>query len=188
MMIRRKLCWGVCCVVVLLSVNAFAGYRSELGRVTKHGHLYEVTTMDAKLLWHATLVTDSFRRARSQKYIELNHLDSLTAARWMAREEERQAESWEVIVTMYSKAEYEQFTTGSNSFWKIVLRTAAGEEVMPLAVEMIPTAPLERRLYPHLNRWARAYQVVFPKVELGNRAVLALQSVVGSSTLRWKLR
>lgn len=181
-------------IAVVVAVIGIVGhaearsYRAELRHVTERGSLYDGTTLDAKLLWQATLVTDDFRHARESRHVEINHLGAIEAARWIADEEAKQTEGWEFFITFYSKSDYQLFTGNKDSFWQARLKTTTGEEAEPTSVEMVPVTPYARVLYPHFTRWSRAYRVIFPKVDLGQRPTLTLQSVVGSSTLKWNLR
>ena len=185
---KKASMWCVILLCAFVSAKTNAGYRSELRRMTEHGVLYDPTTLDAKLDWRATLVSDDFRRARSQKHIELHHLNPLAAARWVADEEVKQSEGWEFFIALYTKSDYRQLSHRSDSFWKAVLVTSSGEEVEPTNVEMVPITPYERELYPYLSRWSYGYRIFFPKVDLGQRPHFTLRSVVGSSTLKWRLR
>lgn len=162
------------------------GYRSLVWDVTKQGRIYDGKTWDAKLLWNATLVTDHYRRAREEKHVALHHLDALAAAQWVAAEERNHADGWEVFIGFYAKKDYKKFELSPDSFWEIFLTLSSGEMIAPTSIEMVPVTPYELLLYPYLNRWSKAYRVIFPKVDLRGRPRLTLQSVVGSSTLTWK--
>lgn len=177
-------------LIVLLfaaSEGEAKGYRSELNRVTKKGRIYDGHTWDAKLLWHATLVTDEFRRARALRHIELNRLSPIASSRFIADEEATQQNAWEVFVGFYTKSDYKQFTAGADTFWHIQLITPSGETIDPLSVEMVPVTPYTQTLYPYLDRWSRGYRVRFPKADLGKRPRLMLWSVVGESAITWAL-
>ena len=180
---------SLCVIFLAIAPNLSArSYRSELNRATHEGRLYGGKSIDAKLLWSATLVTDDFRRARAEEHATLNHLGAVEAARWLASEEERQSKEWECFVTFYAKSEYQKFSTGSDSFWNIFLVDDVGDHVSPHTIELIPVTPYIELIYPQVNRWSKAYRVTFPKVRLGRHPDLTLQSVVGSSTLTWRLR
>lgn len=183
---RRLIALVVMVLALSAGVEARAGYRNELRRATKSGRMYSVTTWDAKLMWHATFLGDRFRRAFEKKHVKIEHLGPLQAARFVSEQEYRHAEGWDFFVGFYTKSEYKKFSSEPDSFWKIFITTETGEAVHPRAIEMIPISPYEEIMYPYLTRWSKAYRVTFPKVGLGKKFSLTLQSVVGESTLKWK--
>lgn len=162
-------------------------YRSELRRVTERGKLYDGKSFDAKLIWNATLVTDDFRRARAKKYSSIHRLGAVEAARFIASEETEQQKTWDFFLHLYASPKYEHLSSTSSSFWEVTLQTESGEEMVPIAIELVPVSPEHEVLYPHIDRWSKAYRVVFPKADLGRKVRLTLSSVVGNSTLTWRL-
>ena len=174
--------------VFFLPQSHAASYQGELRKVTERGRIYTAKNFDAQLIWRATLFTDSYRRAHEQRYIEVNHLGPIEAARWVAEAEKHQAEGWEFFVALYAHDEAKEFSLQPESFWKVVLTTSQGEELRPESIEMIPVSPYVFVMYPHVDRWSQTYRVVFPKADLGGRAKLTLQSVLGTSTLSWRVR
>lgn len=174
--------------VTLISQIAAAGYGFDLAKATHNGRIFNFETWDANLIWHATFFSDDYRRAFEKQYIEKNHMDALESAQFIGVEERKQAKGWEFFISFYTKKDYKTFTMESDSFWTIHLTTAGGESVAPNEIESIPITPYERVMYPHLNRWSRAYRVTFPKVELGDEFALTIESVVGKSTVEWKVK
>ncbi|MBI4125971.1 MAG: hypothetical protein HY465_00605 [Deltaproteobacteria bacterium] len=181
-------------VIILTVLLAFvpaseaASYRGELRKVTERGRIYTAENFDAKLIWRASLFTDTYRHAHEQRHIEVNHLGPIEAARWVAEAEKRQAETWEFFVALYAHDEAKEFSLQPDSFWKVILTTSQGEELRPTSIEMIPVSPYISVMYPYVDRWSRTYRVVFPKTDLGGRTKLTLQSVLGTSTLSWRVR
>lgn len=172
----------------LLPQGQAVSYRHELAKASERGRIYTAKNFDAQLIWRATLFTDSYRRAHEQRHIEVNHLGPIEAARWIAEEEKRQAEGWEFFVALYAHDEAKEFSLQPDSFWKVVLTTSQGEELRPTSIEMIPVSPYVSVMYPYVDRWSHTYRVVFQKTDLGGRTKLTLQSVLGSSTLSWRVR
>ena len=176
-------------IFLLIPILANAkSYRSELRSATERGQIYDTTTWDAKLIWHATLFTDEYRRAYTDRHIKINHLSARESARYVATQMEDQAEEWEFFISFYSKKAYKHFEQTKNSFWKIELSTSSGEVLKPYKVEFVPITPYQTEMFPHLNMWSKAYKVTFRKAELGKKASLSLKSVVGSSVLKFKLK
>ncbi|OGQ22592.1 MAG: hypothetical protein A3I05_04545 [Deltaproteobacteria bacterium RIFCSPLOWO2_02_FULL_44_10] len=171
---------------ISLSAEAAASYRSELRKATKTGRLYSVDNFEAKLIWDATFVTDHYRRARAKEHIRLLKLSPLEAARYFAEEETKQQEETEVIVSLYSRKDYEHFSSDAETFWHIVLETDEGQKLSPLEVAEFPVSPYQKKLYPHVNRWSNVYRVIFPKGQMNEKVKIMLWSVVGESTLQWR--
>ena len=175
-------------VIVVLSATAHASYRSELNRATKGSRIYDLRNGNAKIIFKTTLFTDDFRRAFAEKDAEIHYLGPIDAAAVVAREETKQMNGWEVFVGMYTRKEYKKFSLEKDTFWESFLTTAHGETVSPTSIEKITITPYWKIMFPYINRWDRAYRVVFPKSALGNEVSFTLQSIEGQMTVTWKLK
>jgi hypothetical protein len=173
--------------LLILAGQASAGYGMKVSGATETGRVYHANNWDAEIIWHATFMSDRFRQAYEQRYAKLNHFDQYGALQFAAEQDLRQRRGWEFYIGIYTKDRYKEFTTYEDSFWKIKLVTGLGEEVAPITVEQVPITPLEENLFPYLDRWSRLFRVVFPKVALGDRIELTAYSVIGESTLKWRL-
>jgi len=175
---------------ILFSANFVEarGYHSSLKHMTKKDSVYGLDNFSARLIWRATFFSDDFRKSFEKKHISINHLGALEAAKFVAEQEYLQSKGWTFFIGFYTRKEYKQFTSGKDSFWKIDLITQFGERVTPIEIDSLPVTPYERIMFPYLNRWSRAYKIVFPKVKLGKKFKLFLYSVVADSTLKWKMK
>lgn len=185
---RRVAAVAVMALLALWGSSAVASLRYDraVRMATHNGRLYNFETWDAKIIWHATFFTDRFRRAFERRHIEVNHLDPEEANPFVAEQEHRQSQGWDVIVSSYTKKDYRTFSLSHDSFWKAKLTTSSGETVAPREIESIPVTPYAKAMYPHLTRWSKLYRVTFPKVDLGREFSMTIQSVVGGSTLSWR--
>jgi hypothetical protein len=165
-----------------------ATYRSELRKVTERDRIYNFDNFDARLIWHATFFSDDFRQAYIKKHAKINHLNDEDAEVFAAKQNWRQENNWDFFIGVYAQSDYKKITSGKDSFWNIYLITESGEKIAPSSVEPIPISPYERMMFSYLNRWAKGYRISFPKIELGKKFQLFLYSVVGDSTLKWKLK
>lgn len=165
---------------------AVAGYGQSLRQATRNGRIFNLETWDANLIWHATFFSDSFRPKFAEKHVAIHRMNALEAADAAAELGRRQAAGWDFFISFYTKKDYKSFSIEPSSFWKIRLITQSGEVLRPDSIDMIPITPYERVMYPHINRWSKAYRVTFPKVDLGDEFELTLHSVVGESTVTWK--
>lgn len=187
-MARRIVTACIIALACLFCAEAFAGYGTDLSRATKNHRIFDFVSWDARLIMHATFFSDSFRQSYEQRFAERNHFDALEEARFVEEQDRRQANGWEFFVTFYTKKEYKKFSIEPDSFWKMRMTTASGEVVKPIEIEQLPVTPYEQVMFKHLNRWSKAYRVTFPKVSLGDKFDLTIQSVVGESTMKWKLK
>ncbi len=175
-------------VFIVAPVIAEAAYGPSLRSATKVGRVFHTVTWDLKLIWHATFFSDTFRDAYIDRHIKVNYLSPEEAALYREEQERRQADSWQFTIIMYTKSDYKNFTSFEDSFWKILLETESGEVYKPISVDMIPITPYEEVMYPFIDRWSAEYRVTFPKVPLGERFWLTMESVVGKSTLTWRVK
>ena len=180
-------------VLVIISICAFGtdsfakSYSGELRKATESGKVYDLETMDARIVWHATLFTPGFRRAFAKRHVKLNHMAALEAAKWVAEAEMEQAEVWEFFVSMYTKKDYKGLDMDEDSFWKIRL-IADGESYAPLTIERLSKTPYYKQMYKYIDRWSHLYRVVFQKVSLGKKPELSIYSIMGKSNLKWHLK
>lgn len=168
--------------------TASAGYGKELRRATEKGSVYHSTDWQAELILRATFFSDAFREAFAKKHETLRYLSRPEVDRYVAEQEMRQREGWEFFLSVYTRKQYQNFSNYDDSFWKIYLITGSGERVEPVSVDLLPVTPYEKKMFPYIDRWSKAYLVVFPKVELGDEFELEMTSVVGTSRLKWKLK
>lgn len=175
------------CISLAPISEAKPNYRKELKKVTKRGQTFDGTTWDAEVIWHATFFSDKFRKAFIKKHATIHHMGPLETAQWKADQSFVHNERWDFIVVMYTKKEYKRFSMDIDSFWDIILTTENGKSVHPTSIEQTPSTPYEKVMFPYINRWSKIYRVSFPKVNLGNKIQLTLQSIVGVSTLEWDL-
>ncbi len=186
---RRLISFAV--VFIALAVccsGAHASYRSHVKKATKQGRLYDMTTGNARILMDATLFTDDFRRVFAEKDADIHYLNDSAAAELLADQMAIQQKGWEIFVGMFSPKDYTVFSTKSDSFWNAHLVTSLGEVVDPISIEEVKINPYWRVMFPYLTRWSRAYRVVFPKAALGDSAQMLMQSVVGETSVKWKIK
>lgn len=141
--------------------------------------------MQTKVIWHATYFSPEFRRAFVAEHAEKKHLSAVGAARYLAEQEKKQSEGEEFFIGMVTRKPYRNFSLGQESFWEAVLTLENGEELRPKRIDFVEITPYEQVLFPYLNRWSKAYRVVFPKTDLGEKFQLTLRSVIGQTHLKW---
>jgi len=185
-MVKKTL---ISCLLIsffLPSLGAEAGYGSLRRKWTKSERIYTLKSLDTVLLWKTTYFSPEFRRAKTQKHIQLKYLDPMEAAQVVEKEEKRQEKYHEFFLSIFTQKDFQQFSMSPDSFWKMILTAEDGTVVHPVSIEMVPVGPYEQKMFPYLNRWSKAYRVLFPKAPLGNRFKATLRSVAGESTIQWK--
>lgn len=184
---KRTAIFAMAFVIALIAAKAFgeASYKSELRTATREEALYDLYTGNAKILLKATLFTDDFRHAFAQKHAEVHYLSPEATAAVIAEQEQLQQREWEFFISMFTPKDYRKFSLGSDTFWSTYLVTADGESIAPVSIKEMKATPYWHVMFPYITKWSRIYRVVFPKVSLGNKATLTMQSVVGYTTITW---
>lgn len=175
-------------VTLFFSANAFASYHSDLKKVSTSSRMYSGTQFDAEMIAQATLFTEKFRKSFAEKHIAVEHLDATEAALFFAEQMKKQGEGTELTLFLYTKKDYKKVSVDKDSFWKLKLELASGEILKPLNIELLTSSPYLSVMYPDSNRWSKAYRVTFPKAELKGNVKLHVQSVIGESVLKWRLK
>lgn len=170
-------------LIVLLSLVGCSGYQQTLGRVTKSGKVYDPGTLSAKVIWKAVLVTDAMREARITREAQLRHVSPEEAARYIP--EQWNGQGTVFYVDFYGPKQVNDLDRPGD-YWHFELRDNAGNVYAPRGLMKEDIRPLERKLFPFLSPWSKAYLVWFPEV-VGNRVALTLYGLGTSSTLKWKL-
>ncbi|MFH1830823.1 MAG: hypothetical protein ABH871_08640 [Pseudomonadota bacterium] len=185
---KRLLTCIVLIAIICSSAAVQAGYRRELSKATEMGRIYHPNDWNAELIWHATFFNKHFRDAFIKQHEKIKRIDPINAERFETEQMHRQVSGWDFLIVMYTREQYKSFSVYDDSFWRIELITADGEAVKPLSIEMLPITPYEERMFPFIDRWSKAYRVTFPKVPLRDEVELTMKSVVGESTLEWKVK
>ena len=187
----RRLVAGILAFAVVVGASAASAgwsYNRAFSKASKSGKLYDPGTWEARLIWYATFFDDDFRQAFEKRHLQITHISGESADAFHEEQLRRQEAGWTFFVTMYTKEPYKKFTAFDDSFWKIKLTTGTGETVEPVAVENFPVDPYAITMFRFVDRWSKIYRVIFPKVPLGDHIELTLSSVVGESTLSWKIK
>lgn len=178
--------FGFACL--LISLSAQAGYGSARRHWTESGRIYTATSLNSVLLWSATYFSPKFRHAFEKQHVKIESLAPAEADRFIAAQEVQQGKANEFFIGIFTQQETQEFSTDMSTFWKAELTAGDGTVLKPTAIEMVPIGPYERKMFPYLNRWNKAYRVFFPNADLGEKFSLTLKSIEGSSTLRWNNR
>ncbi|MBI2346841.1 MAG: hypothetical protein HYV03_08235 [Deltaproteobacteria bacterium] len=183
-----KALFGICCCLSLLAGGCSTGsttYGRTLRQWTRHQKLYDFNTLSAELIWHATLLTVPLHEARVARESAMRG--------WSAEEVDRalpwawSAPGTAFMVGFYAPKEVQSLSLTEDYFWHLTLLLPTGEEVRPLSIEEVPASPLERKLFPYLHRWSRAYFIRFAPALPSGRIALRLRGLSANSTLQWDI-
>jgi len=156
--------------------SAVAGYNSIARKWTRHARLFSFNTMEARLIWNATLVTDELLDAQ-RELVDKRKMNIDVPS----------YEGTNFFVALYTDKDLGIFSLDKASNWEIALVGNDGQEVVPVKIEQVTLTVNEEIFYPHAPKWSKMYRVQFPATDLGREPMLIMRSIVGSSALKWKL-
>lgn len=190
--LNRHVRWGLlavlCGVGLVWPVSSGAGalsYKRTLARWTAHAQAFSLDDLRAELIWHTALVTPELRAARVLREADLRG--------WSPDEVERAlplAWNWPgttFFIGLYGPKGFERLSLNEENYWHLELAAPDGMVYEPVVIEEFPLTPLERKLFPFLNQWTRAYFVRFAPTLSAGPVELTLKGLNARSTLRWKL-
>lgn len=165
-------------VLAAASSVACAGYGSILKKWTKTGRSFNPDTLDARLIFTATILSDDIISAQKD-VVEDRKMDNIDVPASSGND---------FFISFFAHKWLADLSNESNSTWKMFLVGANGVEIAPQKIEPVTITPVEAVFYPYLNRWSKAYHVSFPRTELGRHPQLILRSIVTESVAKWNLK
>ncbi len=168
---------------------AAPSYRSVLKKWTRHDQVFVWDNFEARLIWHATYLSDEYRRVRLERQSKL--LEWSVDER-LSRESEDRGESQKYDVfflSIYAGSSQWPEVGKDSGKWKIVLQQGGGEPIASVQFERVPVTQVERELFPFLDKWSHGYVVKFPKtIRSGEPFRLRMTGIPARSELSWKNR
>lgn len=169
---------GIILAITLITFSsAHAGYRTVLKKWTKTGHSFAFETMDALLIWDATLLSEELLNAR-RELAKKRKIDIKTP----------EPEGVTFFVSLYTHKYLKNFSLDEDSAWKVFLVGVDGMEIPPTKIEPITYNIVDKVFYPHVSPWSKPYYIYFPAVDLGHHPKLILRSLAAESAVEWKLK
>lgn len=172
--------------------TAFAGihYHSALKKWTREDRIYTIDNFEARMIWHATYLSEEFRQARRDKTWKLLDLNAQEQERNL-REDQRESEKYDVFfLSIYAGSSKFPEVGKDDGRWRLLLRTDLtdhGELIQPISFERVPVTQLERDLYPYIDKWSYTYVAKFPRVIRGRDSFqLEMAGIPAKSILTWK--
>ena len=161
-------------------------YQSALKTWTRHDEVYTWKNFEARVVWYATYQSMSFRTARVLRYAKLYDLDE-DQVQALIRQEKDEDKKYDVFfVSVYAGSAQWPDIGKDTSKWRIVLGTAAGNELEPVSMEKIPDDQILRQIYPYIDRWSSTYEIRFPKgLKEGEPFELRMVGIPADSNLVW---
>ncbi len=171
-----------------LSAWSQKSYKSILKDWTRDDEAYNWSEMEARMVWHATYLSDDFRAAKIERYAELYKLNPEEVLKLKTAEQEQAAKHDAFFVAVYAGSRVYPDIGKDRNLWRLVLETPAGS-VQPLVWEEVPRNQVTRTLFPYIDRWARLFEVKFPKSIQSQTANISLKmvGVPADSTLSWNI-
>lgn len=190
MKLTYKFVLFVCALSAFVSVaQAGRSYRSVLGDWTRSDHIYTWDNFEARLIWHATYESPSFREAKVEKYTHLYELQGEELLRYVSQEEEEGRKFDVFILSVYAGSNQWYDFGRDTSLWRLVLETNDGKRRVADSLHEITQTQVERALFPHADKWSKLYEVKFPKIVGPETKTVTLKmvGVPADSTLTWSL-
>lgn len=178
----------IAALVLLAAVPAAAkeSYSSALKEWTRTGKVYVWDNMEARLIWNATYLSPDFREARREKLDALLEWTDAELMKQVRDDAEESAEYDVFFLSVYAGSSAAPEVGKDDGLWRVFLDTKHAS-VAPLQMERLPVTQVEKALYPHLDKWSRAYYVRFPKTLLpGDAFTLRMAGIPAKSQLVWK--
>lgn len=174
-------------VLLSFATAIAADYRSVLKKWTRHDSVFVLDNLEARMIWNATYLSPEYRQARLSRLAEL-YERSQEERRLREGEDGEEQKKFDVFfVGLYTGSSQWSDVGRNEGLWKAVLETGGGELVESLRFERIPITPVERNLYPYLDKWSQAYLLTFPKtLREGRPFRLRMTGIPARSELVWK--
>jgi hypothetical protein len=173
-------------LAIAVAAEAGTSYQSSLKEWTRTGKVYVWDNMEARLIWNATYLSPEFRAARREKLDALlEWTDGELATK--IREDAEESAAYDVFfLSVYAGSAVSPEVGKDDGLWRLFLDTKS-DAVAPAQMERLPVTQVERALYPHLDKWSRAYYVRFPKtLRPGEPFTLRMAGVPAKSQLVWQ--
>ncbi|HSA59474.1 MAG TPA: hypothetical protein VLJ37_07295 [bacterium] len=184
--LKKAVITAVILLIAAAQAAAKESYPSALKEWTRTGKVYVWDNMEARLIWNATYLSPDFRAARREK---LDALLEWTDAELMTqvREDAEESADYDVFfLSIYAGSAAAPEVGKDDGLWRVFLDTK-GATIAPVQMERLPVTQVEKVLYPHLDKWSRAYYVRFPKtLHPGDAFTLRMAGVPAKSQLVWK--
>lgn len=156
-------------------------YRATLRDWTRKAEVFDFHSMRAELMWNVVWITPEVREARVLREAELRNVSPSEAA-------EHLPSDWygpgtRFYVGFFAPRDMKDLEA-ADGYWRFQLKDANGGSYRATAIARQEITPLDRKLFPFLTYWTKAYIVSFPEIH-GPPAHLTLYGLNAKSTLRW---
>lgn len=170
-----------------VTAEAMPGYRSVLKKWTREDRVWAWDNLEVRMIWHATCLSEEFRKARRERLAGLYEWTPTDRARAKADDESESRKYDVFFLSIYAGSSQWSDIGKNDGEWKIVLETDGRPPVESLKFEKISVTQAERTLYPFIDSWSHTYLVKFPKtISEGVGFRLKMTGIPARSELVWK--
>lgn len=175
----------ICCGVALSAGCAaqLGQYGGALRQWGRQAQVYDFDLVRAEAVWSATWLSDAMREARVAREAQLRNMDAGAVDAALPSAWHHTGTTF--FVTLFAPRDAGGDLGGVSPLWSLELHDGAGRVLQPAAIESVKPTTLDRKLFPSLTPWSRAYYVRFAGV-VQRPARLILRGPTLSSTLEWK--
>jgi hypothetical protein len=178
-------------LILLLGTGVFApsdSYRSVLNQWTRSGRDHELENPELRLKWHATYLSDQFRKVRRERLASLLAWTEAEKSGEQLKDQEELRQYDIFFIGVYAGSSAWSDIGRESARWRIVL-DARGQSIAPLEMKKVPITDQERELFPFLDHWSDAYLIRFPKrIKNGESFSLKMLGIPAQSELVWAAR
>lgn len=182
-MIGRRLMSFVVAALCAGAAAQAASYASVLRRAERHAQVYDFDLVRADVVWSAAWLTPALRDARVVREAKLRRTDEASVD--AALPDAWRTSGSNFFVTLFAPRDAQGDLAAVNALWTLELQDAAGRTSAPTTITAIKPTLLDRKLFPRLTPWSKAYYVHFA-ASAAPPAQLTLRGPTIASTLTWK--
>lgn len=177
--------WGsllvICSICLSACMHMDSRYAHKIKTWAKHAEVFNFDSMRAELIWDALLITDDLLMARRVKEADLRHISEQEADKWIPQAWREEGTLF--YVNFFAPRDVKDLLA-DDSYWRVRLTDASGQEYKPLSIKQVGVSQIDRKLFPFLVKWSKAYVIRFPSVpQQGMR--LKISGLNANSELRW---
>lgn len=189
---------GVGCAKPLTEADAvyrgdYGSYRKVVRQWTRRGNIYH--NFETELIIDATYFSPVFRTALRKEKARAEALGEKEIAR-MERRDRDEATGWaRFLVSAYTPRSLWNDLDARDPSFRLWLADESGRRVAPSRIKEIKfKRSADYKYYPHVNAWAKTYQVLFPLHDddeapalTGGKITLIVTGIQGRTRLVWDI-
>lgn len=175
-------------VLFFTAISAQAkSYQSVLKKNTKQKNVFVWDNMEVRLIWNTTYFSSEYKEKLEEQLekMGLSREDNINRgkSRWWVNHELDKGDIF--FVSLYQgSAEWPEIGKDDGSL-QFQLLCPESRMLSAKRIENIPITQIERSLFPYLDKWSKAYLVIFPPNTMTSQCHLKLLSPSVQTMVKW---